>query len=97
MLRESGQLLDSGEKKAFVFSVDSDIEKLFLFASLQNQESIDFYWPDGNRITGEDADVQFQRTNYMKIVEVQRLMAGEWKIEINGRGKYMVAVKAFPK
>lgn len=41
--------------------------------------------------------VTYLLTNYMKIAEVQRPMTGEWKIEINGRGKYMVAVKVFPK
>lgn len=95
LLRESGKLLDTGEKKTFVFSVNADIEKLFLFASLQSQESIDFYWPDGHRITGEEAGVQFRTTNYMKIAEVQWPAAGEWKVEIHGNGKYMVRVKAF--
>lgn len=80
-------------KKSIPFRVAEHQSHYTIFAGIQSRDSITFVAPDGRVLSADDAGVKIHAFKRMLVAAVNAPEAGEWTIQLDGRGKFLVTVR----
>jgi hypothetical protein len=80
------------EVEAFSFWVEGGRGRLDFFAGAQRMEQVRILRPSGRAVLPSDADVDLQVFERMALTAVELPVAGEWRVELEGRGRFSLSV-----
>ncbi len=90
LLKEYGTL--HNKEIVFQFLIDRDTRNFTLFVGVQSNPTISLIAPSGNPVAIEKNKNNILKTSHMLLGYVGNPERGEWKITINGTGKFSVTV-----
>ena len=85
--------LDRGSYE-FEIPVDSTIESVYFFVSIQCLESVALVRPSGEELRTDGPDVEYHRFDAVRLFTVREPGPGIWKVRVTGRGVFSLIVKA---
>src|SRR5262245_33883646 len=92
VLRASGNLTE-GERD-FEVPVDSSIESIYFFVSVQCLQNVAVIPPPGHEFNADAPEVTHHEFSAIRLVTIKAPAPGTWRIGIAGRGIYSLIVKA---
>jgi hypothetical protein len=78
----------------FDIPVDSTMESVYFFASLQCLKNVTIVRPDGAELRAGSTDVESHHFNAVRLFVVRNPLPGTWKVGIAGRGLLFLIVNA---
>ena len=90
LLKEYGTLYN--KEMVFPFLINRDTKNFTLFVGVQSNPTISLIAPSGNPVSKEKNKNNILKTSHMLLGYVGTPEMGEWKITINGTGKFSVTV-----
>ena len=92
VFRASGRLAEGAYE--FDVPVDSTIESVYFFVSLQCLQVAHVVRPSGDEVHADAADVEDHRFSAIRLVTVKEPNPGLWKVRVAGKGFFSLIVKA---
>ena len=92
VLRASGNLTEGA--RDFDVPIDSAIDSIYFFVSVQCLESVAVIPPPGHEFNVDAPDVTHHDFSAIRLVTIKAPAPGTWRIGIAGRGVYSLIVKA---
>ncbi|MDR2173249.1 MAG: hypothetical protein LBE32_03460 [Burkholderiales bacterium] len=84
--------LDGGNVKSYELNVDSRLDKLSISISLLKSANVTVLRPDGTAVSGNDVSVNVLSLSQAVSFEIDSPAVGNWKIILEGEGKFTVNV-----
>jgi hypothetical protein len=92
ILRASGQL--TGGQRDFDVPIDSSIESVYLFISVQCLQSVAVVPPPGGEFNAAGPGVESREFTAIRLVTIKTPSPGTWRIGLAGRGIFSLIVSA---